>query len=110
MDYGTYKVVLGCWHEVSSSFPPRKGSRQRCKLCGSETGVLYIKGEWRLRCHDCRYTRYFGTAETTAKTKSTTHSIKYNHTVTLTCDGYPDLTTVLAQDSLSLEDIDDPPY
>lgn len=62
---------------------PEPGELLWCKHCREYMECALIE-EYRARCLDCTYSRRYGTAELTAKTKGTVHALKNMHTVVIT--------------------------
>lgn len=71
---------------------------------------------WRARCKECRYSRRFGAAELTAKTKATKHALDNMHAVVVTRGDEiieeitPKVTTRRGGQSDLFSGIDEPPF
>lgn len=78
------QVELSCGHSLFYNPPvPKIGDDIYCRTGCGTVAVVDIKAEWRTKCTECRYSRSWGQAELTARTKASAHALRNNHTVSV---------------------------
>lgn len=73
-DEDSYTVTLHCGHSwYSRVSPPRTGDEVWCAKCAEYRIVKYRSSDWRVKCVDCRYSRYLGGDQRWAVNRASEH-------------------------------------
>lgn len=105
--HNSVEVSLVCGHVILFSIMPLPHDTLWCVKCMDNQHVLEIQ-EWKIVCHNCKYSRRFGQAALTAQTRASAHACKRQHTVDVYY--YGELQHVSETVTQTLPIFDAPPF
>jgi hypothetical protein len=82
---------LLCGHDFTSKVaPPAIGDEVYCRLCNDYRFVTYRSTNYRAKCVDCNYGRYYGSDKEWAMRQGSKHARRYTHRVKVFQANHPE--------------------